>query len=138
MLTYNELKESSIHLSDTDVELKPSGTDGDRIVIDGTISAGKYAGNLDDSWTLTLTSYCMNTGTTETSVKTVPVKQYSKYLDDDSIGKIMGLFSNPLEDTPYPVIAAASITLALWILISAVTSSLVRKVTDTSSTSHAS
>ena len=126
-ITFTKLKETTISLSDTDVELKPHTEDGDRIVIDGTATANKYASNLDDSLSITVTAYNMRTGVTETSVREVPVKQYSNYLDDDNIGKIMGRFTNPFKDAPYAVITAATITLAIWILISMVTSTLVRK-----------
>ncbi len=129
-LTANKLSETSISFSATDIELKPAGKEGDRIDVKATASANKYASNLDENLTITLTIYDMNSGTEESTSKTVSVKQYSNYLSDSNIGKIMGQFDNPFEDFPYPLVIAASITLGLWVLISALTSSLVRIVCE--------
>ncbi|MBO7409600.1 MAG: mechanosensitive ion channel family protein [Candidatus Methanomethylophilaceae archaeon] len=129
-LSANKLKETSVSFSQTDIELKPAGSDGDRIDVKAKASANKYASNLSDSLTLTLTIYDMNGGTEESTSKTVAVKQYSHYLSDSNIGKIMGEFDNPFEDTPYPLVAAACITLALWVAIGALASWLVRVVCE--------
>ena len=129
-ITANRLSETSVSFSATDIELKPAGTEGDRIDVNVTASADKYASNLDESLTITLKIYDMNTGTEEVASKTVAVKQYSNYLSTSNIGKIMGKIDNPFEDTPYPLVAATAITLALWVIIGALTSSLVRIICE--------
>ena len=129
-LSASKLKEGTAGLSVTDKELKPSGETGDRIVLTGTVSADKYASNSNETLTLTLVSYSMNSGTTETSTIDIPTVIHSAYLKESSIGKIMGTFDNPFEDTFDPLFFAAAVTLALWVLISEAASTLVRKLCE--------
>ena len=132
MLSTNSIDHVTIGISEPDFELKPKGATGeaDRNYVTVTMSTSKYANNLDTELVISILIYNMTTGDTVTSQQSVAVSVHSSYADGDAMGKILGLFDNPLPEPFDNAIYAALLTLAIWILISAATSSLVRILCD--------
>ena len=127
-VAHSDIEDVSVSMSKTDFELKPKDSSdfSDRIDITVTLKTTKYARSYDGDLVFTMTTVDMVTGTSVTAEQSVATKVHSAYADGDGTGKILGYIANPLTE-PYDVPqVAALITLGIWVLISAVVSSLTR------------
>lgn len=129
-LTTGKVSDLSVNISKSDFELKPKGTSGDRIYITLTLSTNKYANSYDGDFRIHMDIHDMSSGATTSADKDVQLRIESTYADGDAMGKILGYLHNPLPE-PYNGAAwSAAISLLIWIVISAIASSLVRIACD--------
>lgn len=117
---------AGISLGTDEFILQPCGEEGDRIDVTATVKSDKYVNHEESSIVLTLTSYKMADGHVESSVIAVPLTVHPTYGGGSSINRLLGVFENPLPGPFDGVIVTGAATLLLWVLISAVASSLVR------------
>ncbi len=130
-ISHTDIEDVSIGLSESDFELKPKGQSGDRADVTVTATTSKYVNSYNGDLTFTMTVFDMSgTDSTATAEQTMTAVIHSRYADGDATGKIMGYITNPLPSPYNGAVASAVITLAVWIIIAAAVSSLVRILCD--------
>ncbi len=131
-VTVGDVKDVNISLSESDFELKPheSANEADRKFIDVTLDSDRYSDYGQYQMVFTLTMYDLTAGSESTAEASTVLTVHSKYGDSDPTGRIFGFIDNPFPSGFDAVLTAALITLGLWMIISAVASSLVRIVCD--------
>lgn len=122
---------ADIRLDRGEFVLTPYGESGDRADVKATLMSDKYVDYEETEAILTLETYNMADGALNASTISVPLVINSAYGNSSSINRILGLFDNPLPEPLDGAITAGAITLILWIIISALTSSFVRIGSET-------